>query len=173
MDSNEIATALLHDPITRHQFRGVYAADELTDEPGYVIVNTDPSRLPGSHWIALYKTGRTYEVFDSYGFSPKKYGGYIRDYFANKTYHFNPVRLQGDWSSTCGHFCVHYVLMKCRGNDMNAIVKGFDKTDFTFNDRYVVTHFNQRYQAKQKVYDVPFLKRQLAKSMSIVVASLQ
>ena len=39
-------------------FLGVFASDELPSNPrGVLISNTDPSHLPGTHWIAIYING--------------------------------------------------------------------------------------------------------------------
>ena len=59
------------------RFGGVLAQDELKLEynksPKFYVVNTDPSHLPGEHWVAFYTGGRP-EFFDSTGHSPRYYG---------------------------------------------------------------------------------------------------
>ena len=40
-------------------FLGVYSSDRLpTNRRGLPISNTDPSHLPGTHWIAIYNDGQ-------------------------------------------------------------------------------------------------------------------
>lgn len=69
-----------HYPKLKECFRGVYAADELptegfSTEKNALIVNTDTSDKPGSHWLAIFSNRRktkggfqrVVEVFDSYG----------------------------------------------------------------------------------------------------------
>lgn len=48
------------------KFKGVYSSDTVPNKKGYYIVNLDPSHMPGSHWVAVLRDGRTY-VYDSFG----------------------------------------------------------------------------------------------------------
>ena len=58
------------------KFGGVRASDCLPwqeeDATKYFVINTDPSHMPGQHWVALY-LGQTPEFFDSLGMSPTCY----------------------------------------------------------------------------------------------------
>ncbi|KAK3704916.1 hypothetical protein QZH41_005383, partial [Actinostola sp. cb2023] len=65
------------DRLLRPAFLGVFPADRLptTHRSGTgLIVNTDPSDRPGTHWVAMYwdNEGRA-EFFDSYGQTPQSY----------------------------------------------------------------------------------------------------
>lgn len=65
------------------QFGGVLASDQLTHvalcpnhRPRLYIVNTDPSWLPGRHWVVIYipqETNAPAEFFDSLGKHPDTY----------------------------------------------------------------------------------------------------
>lgn len=64
MDSLEINKRLKNEP----NFYGVFARDRLphkTPRPAGLVINTDKSSEPGSHWIAYYidASGRA-EIFD-------------------------------------------------------------------------------------------------------------
>jgi len=50
------------------KFIGVYSQDLIPLEPEsyYGIANTDFSGEPGTHWVALYKKGKTIYVYDSF-----------------------------------------------------------------------------------------------------------
>ena len=43
--------------------------------PFAFVLNSDPSHLPGSHWLAFYQESATLplEMFDSFGFLPSFY----------------------------------------------------------------------------------------------------
>ena len=58
MDGGEIADILLRDPFVQPAFHGVFSSDHLPQmpvkqRPAAFVVNTDPSRRPGEHWIAI------------------------------------------------------------------------------------------------------------------------
>ncbi len=56
-------------------YRGVFACDELPDviiRPSVIVVNTDPAKRPGQHWICIYFDENLHgEFFDSFGAPPK------------------------------------------------------------------------------------------------------
>ena len=71
-DSHQISSVLKRDHFTNHDFRGVFACDQLPKRyvlrPSGLVVNTDPSTQPGEHWVAIYiARGGESEYFDSYG----------------------------------------------------------------------------------------------------------
>ena len=76
MNTHEIENLLRH----LNGYIGTFSADsipklKLTSKSKSFICNTDPSYLPGRHWIAMnmYKKGKKniLEVFDSYGTNGK------------------------------------------------------------------------------------------------------
>lgn len=74
-------------------FEGVFAADELPHSPEKskaraYIVNTDPIKKPGSHWLAIFTKNYKCEVFDSYGlpftrYIPSEVVPWISEHFEN------------------------------------------------------------------------------------------
>ncbi|KAJ8018894.1 hypothetical protein HOLleu_42857 [Holothuria leucospilota] len=142
MDGEEIANILIRDSFVQPTFQGVFSSDHLPQlpvkqRPAAFVVNTDPSRRPGEHWIAIYlpKCGPV-EYFDSYGKPPKVAS--IRTFLARNggTIKMNPKTLQGPSSSVCGHYCIYYLIHRCRGQSMEAITGRFD-VDQQRNDRDV------------------------------------
>ena len=78
MNALEIRQALKTNPVTRKQFCGVFAADEIPSTiktfPCVLIVNTESISKPGTHWVAFYVTSQEHsEFFDSYGKHPEHY----------------------------------------------------------------------------------------------------
>jgi len=113
-------------------FKGVYACNELPDEPFAspfaVVVNTDPIEEAGEHWVALIsKRSDTVQYFDSYGhipINPEIYRFMLN--FKHKEvcdFHFQSYLPTSD---VCGFFVVLFI--KCRCIGMSTI--DF-KTNFT------------------------------------------
>jgi len=119
----------------RPLFLGVYSRDDLPEDGrGLMVANTDPSSLPGTHWIAIYvdSEGRHGEYFDSLGRKPSAtFRSYLNRHC--KYWIFNDKQIQSIASRFCGHYCVYYCTLRCRGVDLRRIVGNF--TDDTgFND---------------------------------------
>ena len=119
----------------RPTFRGVYSIDTLpTNGRGLMVVNTDPSDRPGTHWIAIYvdSEGIRGEYFDSLGREPH---AIFRRYLQKncEDWIYNERQIQSVASRFCGHYCVYYCTLRCHGVDLRRIVSHF--TDDTgFND---------------------------------------
>jgi hypothetical protein len=113
---------------------GVYSRNNLPEERGLMVVNTDPSDRPGTHWIAIYidAEGRHGEYFDSFGRPPTKT---FKDYMNShcKYWTFNDKQIQSIASRFCGHYCIYYCSLRCRNIDMRRIVNNFTN-DTGFND---------------------------------------
>ena len=144
MNTQQIESLLKRDPQSKKIFKKVCAFDQVEQPtfPSAYVVNSDPSNKPGEHWVAIYfdKKGRG-EYFDSYGLPPsflnlEEYmNRYSRDWIWNKK------TLQALFSTVCGHYCVYFVLFRCRGKTLFDIVKPFSP-NLTENDR-IVTRFIQ------------------------------
>jgi hypothetical protein len=141
LDTQQLTWLVRQDPLLRDQWAGVFAADQLPDletvnRPCGLIVNTDPARLPGTHWVALYygRDGQD-EFFDSYGKAPTSYR---RDWnrHLNPQYRYNTRALQGDDTTVCGHYCVYYLKGKARGQSLSALLRPF-RGPKAVNDRKI------------------------------------
>lgn len=122
-------------------FLGVFSSDNLPTNPrGVLISNTDPSHLPGTHWVVIYvdEDGKRGEYFDSFGMQPTTP---FRDYLNRYCKHwiFNTRQIQSVVSRFCGHYCIYFALLKCKGIDLRKIVDKFTR-DTGFND-YLVHSF--------------------------------
>ena len=133
MDTNEI------DRFVRKEcggnFQGVFSADTLPKKPRLLICNTDPSNLPGTHWIAIFVDSRRGEYFDSFGRKPSdSFEDYMNDNCTDWTY--NTRQLQSITSSYCGFYCCFYCMFRCKGYDLFRIVNMFTR-DTGLNDSIV------------------------------------
>ena len=74
------------------------------------ILNTDPSYMPGQHWVAFYldpqRVPFTVEFFDSYGHNPAEYGLELP---SNLVIEQNILPLHGSESVVCGHYCMLFI----------------------------------------------------------------
>lgn len=107
----------------------VYAANRLpiyTQTPTYIISNLDPDTKPGSHWIAIHIDENGFgQYFDSYGRPPRRYHqSFLKR--NSRQWNFNSNRIQHDWSSVCGQYCLMYLYFKFNGNSMFDFTKRFD-----------------------------------------------
>ena len=65
-------------------YLGSYAADQVRNTSSFypccLIANTDPSELPGMHWVAIfYPNPNELEFFDSGGNSPTAFNFLVRE----------------------------------------------------------------------------------------------
>jgi len=177
MNSSQISRAMLGRNATRGLFRGVFAADQLKNadltRPCCLVLNTDPSHAPGTHWCAVFIPckGRM-EWFDSYGQSPASYGPYINAWFSGKAYFHRQQRLQGKWSSVCGQYCLYYLTQRCRGVSRHNIYGSFDPRKYEANDKRVHAWVTLEYGIFNPVYNEAHVKRQVAKVMHFALNRL-
>jgi len=158
MEGGTLGKVLEEDAFTsRVPFLGVLTLHELPKEELdrqvtiALIVNTHPDPAGGStqgeHWVAIYgdKRSPALEYFDSYGQPP------FRDEFhrffrcQKRPWIYNQRALQEEVSSTCGYYCLHYLLLRCRGHRMIDITLPFTE-DKEANDRLVQKFVHSRHK---------------------------
>ena len=119
----------VHVPTSITQFCGVFPSDRLPPDflqsslcsaSSYVpfsvacIANTDPSNLPGQHWVAFYidrsRSPPIFEFFDSYGLTPSDYN--FPTISPNAHLIHNPIALQSLTSTVCGQYCILYLYLR-------------------------------------------------------------
>ncbi len=112
-------------------FRGVYMMDEIeklspSRNESY-IVNLQNSNEHGSHWLSIYKKGKSIFYFDSYG-APipneirKHYKTYKINNFQSDDNIYPDKPLQTYSQTICGHLCVLFLLLCDKGNSFNKII---------------------------------------------------
>lgn len=147
MDALQLWHALSSDARTRLFFDGVYAVDTLPTlgrRPKMLVCNTDPSSKPGRHWLLLFWDGDVVEMFDSLGRTIMDYDLRIYDYALEnaKEVRWLKRRLQEPRTDSCGHYCLYYAYMRCRGFSMAFIQSTVPNEEFLRS--YV-----------DKVFDIP------------------
>ena len=136
MNTYQIERLLNKDPFAKNIFKKACGKDELlhVNYPSTYVINSHPSSKPGEHWIAVYfDKHRKGEYFNSYGLPPSVNGFTALMVRYSKEWVYNDETLQSLFSTTCGHYCVYFVLYRCRGYSMRDIVSGFS-SNLTEND---------------------------------------
>ena len=110
LNTRQLEAILKTDAFTRRTFLGVFARNMLPKTikyPSCLVVNTDTSRGPGEHWVALYYDSCGFaEFFDPYGLEPKFYGfqAYVRR--TSTSFVWNRIQYQPVASRACGYYCL-------------------------------------------------------------------
>jgi len=106
-----------------------------------VVINSDTAKSPGMHWLAIFKerSKKQIEFFDSCSMPLSFYNPSIGHFLEN---HANAVlsncdRIQSEFTNTCGHFCIYYLLHRTSGKSFEAILNDFSLTDLPSNDHIV------------------------------------
>ena len=121
MNSNEIN--LFANSLNISNFCGVFGLDELKQidkhRKGLVIFNTQPTTLPGQHWIALSITVDTIFYFDSLnsGFHSNEC---VAKFLIkmNKNVILNNIQIQPDVSNSCGVHCIVFCHIMSKNNTL-------------------------------------------------------
>jgi hypothetical protein len=147
LSTQEIFKELKKDVYCKEIFKAVLPYDCLPKAPSYpsaYVVNTDPLGKEGQHWLAFYYdiSGKC-TFFDSFGHSPAFFGleAYIEK--TSTKWEYNTQQLQSIFSSTCGYYCIYFILLKSRNFKMCDILNLFNKTNFHINDYIVSKIFNE------------------------------
>jgi hypothetical protein len=102
-----------HPKMQKH-FLGCFPADRLPPKsdlhnfPSCMVINLDPARKEGSHWVAAIVTNpNTVLYWDSLAMAPK---GKIADFLAEfGKKEWNKLAYQNPLTNTCGHFCITFL----------------------------------------------------------------
>ena len=156
MNTSQLECCIESDPALRSYVIGVYAADHLPNrgfhQPYGLIVNTDIHSKSGQHWVAIYDNGHgQMDFFDSYARSPGENSVHIMQWI-NRRYKsliVNRKRIQSDYSSVCGLYCLYYLRQRLLGESMEDILNRFNSDIVSYNDFYI-------YDVMTKAYSMCF-----------------
>ena len=134
MNTEEIRRAL--EFICGDEFLGVYSRNtmprHLPTGRSIIVVNTDPSYKPGTHWIAMRFDNAFGEYFDSFGRYPEKtFETYMNEHC--RAWTFNDKQIQSVASKFCGCYIVFVAAYWKLGYCMHRIVSNFS-SDYGLND---------------------------------------
>ena len=91
-----------------------------------VIANTDPSWLPGSHWVTmLICENRTGYYYDTAGQPPSAYETFkeFMDSNCDNGWYFNDIMIQQPGTPACGHHAVLFCMCVMQGVHPHSVVE--------------------------------------------------
>ena len=159
LSNEELSRLAQADPTLAPYFVGVFASDHLPTSPHRqgpqaYVVNTDPHRRQGQHWLALWTPGDdTCEIMDSFGLPLERYGSRpLEAWLARhwKVVDTNRVSLQALTSWTCGHYVLMYLMLKSRGQTLTQFLNRFSRHDYVQNDHRVSQWLKRQLQSLKK-----------------------
>lgn len=121
-----------------------------------LIVNTDTSDKPGSHWESIFipaekkfNQSRTCFFFDSYGHPPNN--KFIKDFIksSSKISKWSIQQLQGYNSVICGEWCCLFLLSMTKGCSFPSFFKQFSRKNFEANDVEALKFFDKIFSTNQ------------------------
>lgn len=169
MNTRQISSLLQNNPHTRNSFAGVFPADLLPKfprkkKPCSYIANTQKHNEPGEHWVCLYFPAQDLpEYFDSYGFLPQRE---FKEILGN-SYRLSRGFFQYPLSSTCGQYCIFYILQRCLGKTMTDILNMFTTENLIENDILVNSTVEEYFPVDLDIFDLNYLGRQISRAFSL------
>ena len=149
MNARELLALSRNNRHTANVIRGVFSSNNLPQKvsiyPSAYICNTDPSYLPGSHWVVFWIDSPHYaEFYDSLGKPPEYYDAAFDIFLRNNCRRcvYNNLEIQNKKSVTCGYHVLFYSWMKCYNYVMSQIIKIVLQSD---NPDEHVTEFVSKY----------------------------
>lgn len=132
----------MRDELLMQATGGVFSIDNLPESVSESIyfINSDPSYLPGMHWICVYfPKNSPAEFFDSLGHAPNYYSQKL-SLFMKNTFIYNTRRLQAYNSNTCGLYCLFFLYYRIRGYSFSEILENFTP-NLDINDKIVIDFY--------------------------------
>ena len=147
MFSSEIHGMLNRDKYAKKTFIGVYSCNELktikTRKKLYgLVVNTDKSWEPGTHWQSIFVKNNKCHFFCSLGLKPNTD---VLQYLSKfPKYYCNRQKQQRFSERTCGAYAIFIQAMMSRGHSFKFLCEFFDnlKNDDEFMQNYLKETFN-------------------------------
>lgn len=145
MDTQEINTLLNSDEYSQPIFGGTLARDHFQSQYAWspsrlFVINTDPSSMPGEHWLAVFRGDEDTFLFDSYGLNAKLfYPEIVSTLVESDNMHpiTSGVTLQSLLSDVCGDYCVLFGLALSRGVSFQGFLD-YWKESYSANTRDTV-----------------------------------
>ena len=166
MNSLEIERSLRSEASTRDVFVGAFASNTLPKNkefPGAYIANTQPSHQNGEHWVAFYCTEKKIECFDSFGANPAMYSKDLASWLDDEHQIVQKETIQSNNATTCGQYCMFFVLLRCNGFSYQDILSVFTRDRVT-NDKFKCKFINKYFRLSTSVADRQFLLKALQKT---------
>ena len=132
--------------------KGCYAADRIScrvELPAALVLNTDPARKSGEHWVAVYINENGHcTFFDSYGGGPTSEYHRYRLRRLCKRISYSKSQLQSFDSQVCGEYCITFLHHMCRGHNLISCRHLFTR-DTRRNDRVAAEFYRRMFRKKK------------------------
>ena len=145
MISSEFAQYFEKFPCALNHYLGVYALDDLPSivpVRNFLIFNLSKKSEVGTHWVCLVRPEKhIIEVFDPLGTKFHKISNFLPKQKKIK-YVYNHKAFQEITSSTCGKFCIYFLVERMMNFDLSfksVLIEIFDTSD-SINET-IVTNF--------------------------------
>lgn len=174
-DTFELQKALDKDEYTSNFNPKVTSADEglafLEKNSGrhLLIANTDPSGLPGTHWVLFFRRNSSHPpiFFDSYGKKPSHYYSGWRHFDSRGRSNEN---LQQDHTSVCGDYCLYVARRVAAGYAVKTVLESFQPQDRKHNDEMVFSLVHRRFKFLNKTGHENVVKKQYLQNCQVCKA---
>lgn len=142
MMSSELVAHMKKVPCVDKHFIGVFPLDMIPKNipiRSCLIFNMDTSSETGSHWVSLVRPEKNVvEIMDSLGTRFELIKPFLK--FPKSTeYQYNTSAFQLSSSSTCGLFCIYFLIERCLNFDFefNELLPDLFETDLEINEKKV------------------------------------
>lgn len=122
-----------HYPLVAKHFKGAYAFDKYPPdlaERDFILWNSSHG-LPGEHWRIIYMHHSVVDVFDPLGLTEEKIKQWNLKFNGKHVVSFNGHQIQPDLSTSCGWFCLYFVIQRVYNPDLS--MRQLLAEDFSLN----------------------------------------
>jgi hypothetical protein len=155
----EFETYFKEIPIVNNLYLSVFSIDKIPKsikEKHFFICNLSPSESPGSHWIVVVRSEKdTLEIFNSLGvenIDNLKPNFRFRNHF---NFTFNEQRFQSNQSTSCGLFCIYFIIHRILNFDMcfEHILEDIFNVDPQINENLVINFCDKLLTKHDNLFD--------------------
>jgi hypothetical protein len=149
--------------LIKKNFRGVQSLDQIPKVLRYknfVICNTAKSTEIGEHWFVLFRSQKNaLELFDSLGVTDEKETLFKQTLLIKaKFLSFNETQFQSNDSTSCGKFCIYFIIHRFHNLDLSfeEFLEEFFDSDIEINEvtieKFCAALLKKEYQDEQLWY---------------------
>ena len=131
LSTTHINSVLRGNDFTKRYFLGTYPSCLIKTLPNRkcaFVTNEERHDQNGSHWNAWWVNNDSVIFFDSFGRNPMdiSFPHEYRDVLLNfKTIKYVNRQVQSFDSFTCGHFCIHFILIMSLGLNIDSFLSEY------------------------------------------------
>jgi hypothetical protein len=146
-------------PIINQQFLKVISIDEIPKDiknKHFIISNLSPSNEAGSHWITFLRSENdTLEIFNSLGMASIESIKPYLNFKKRLNIVFNEEKFQGNDSTSCGFFCIYFIVHRLLNLDMSFdhTLEHIFSSDYEINETRVVNFCKNLLDGDQNIFE--------------------